>query len=108
MNFLLSCFWLIFVAIFIPVDLPAGGVSFCKDQIPQSKSDGIFFAGYSCNLHSTPSLRDPLISTITVGTPLKIIRSWESPFSNKWLQIEILGLQLTNEPGKARKGWVNV
>ena len=97
--------WFIIVlALLVPLDLPAGG-SYKKDSAYLNfKKSNLFFASNECFLRSSPSFKGNLIRHIPLGTPLRLVRKWKNIDGQIWFQVETYSLDLID---KNIRGWVN-
>ncbi len=92
-----------------PVGLPAGGsVARNKIQICRCDRFSPLFAGTSCFLKAAPLVEAPTLSTLKVGTPLKVIRSWEGPEGESWMQVKLAAIDSTELSSSSRRGWVSI
>ncbi len=96
------------VALIAPVSLPAGGAERRNPEIRQRERSGPFLLSESCVLRSSPYVEAPSLSTLEVGTPLRILRCWHSPDGNSWLQVKIPFSEFVGLDSQARRGWVSV
>tara|TARA_B100000131_G_C17597182_1_gene401819 strand:- start:126 stop:452 length:327 start_codon:yes stop_codon:yes gene_type:complete len=108
MNFLFGLSWLVFAALFVPIDLPAGGLSLNKLPSSQSTKSNILFAGSCCDLFKEPVHGSQVASHLEIGTPLKIIRSWSASDGHTWYQVQQIGLAFLDSPGHFKRGWLHV
>ncbi len=109
MRFFLNWGCLLMLALIAPIALPAGGGTTRKTAIVAYKSSKICFAGDSCEFFSSPHLFAPSLGTFALGTPLKIIRVWDSNKGNRWVQVQLKNSNLIGLPSvKAKRGWIHV
>ena len=108
MGSLLGWGLLLSFALLGPVALPAGGGSIFKEVIRRSEERSPIFAGDSCALRASPSANAPSLRIIQPGTPLRVLRFWQSPEGINWIQIQIVSLDFAEVVGSASRGWVNV
>ena len=79
MRFLFPWSWFILVlALLVPLDLPAGGSSKNKSDYIQINKSDLYFASDKCYLRSSPSSKGSFLRQIPIGTPLRIGRCWET------------------------------
>ncbi len=92
----------------VPVGLPAGGsVTRNKIQICRGDRFSPLFAGTSCSLKAAPLVAAPTLSTLKVGTPLKVIRRWKGPEGESWMQVKVESIDFTELSSSSRRGWVS-
>ncbi|ABX09691.1 conserved hypothetical protein [Prochlorococcus marinus str. MIT 9211] len=109
MKFILKCYWLLLIlGIFAPIDLPVGGTVRNNSDLFQFESSDRYFAGDNCYLRASPSLDSPEIRSIALGTPLRILRSWQSEDKKNWIQVEISSFKLLSSSSQLNRGWLNV
>ena len=110
MLFLLRLSWLIvFFGLFTPLDLPAGGVYRSKIDSLQIETSNRFFAGNNCYLKSSPSANSKALRLMPLGTPLRVIRSWENKArKDSWIQVEIISFLPLQSILESSRGWINV
>ena len=98
--------WLLGIALVIPTTLPAGGA---QESIIQHRKNNIgspIIALKDFKLLSSAHENSSIVTSIQAGTPIKILKIWESNNSGKWL--------LVNVPIKDfnqlfyKRGWVNI
>ena len=107
MRFFLHWGCLLIIALFAPIDLPAGGADRRKTEVIFSKEKEFSFAGNSCVLLCSPSFSSQTLCHINIGTPLRIVRFWENQNGEKWVQVQISTPNLIDMP-LASRGWVNL
>ena len=98
------------LALVAPIDLPAGGsIRREKEVIKDQLVRNFCYAGDSCELYSSPYSKAAKLRHISLGTPLRIVRSWNSADGNTWLQVQVQSPDLTSlSSSKATRGWINV
>jgi len=109
MRFLLRWWWVLVLALFAPVSLPAGGgTDRNKVQILRKDVSGSFFAGNSCFLRPSPFIGVSSIRKINIGTPVKVLHSWKSADGRNWLHIELSSSEMLNFSTAVRRGWIAI
>ena len=103
-NYLINWSWLLSIALFIPVNLPAGGSERNSFEPITSQENLPFFANKSTKLRVTPYLEAPVLRRIRVGDSIKVLRIWESPNGENWLHIQIIAKGFSSN--KAIRGWI--
>ena len=91
-----------------PLDLPAGGLFKENSDFLELKPSGQYFAGSNCSLRYSPYISQKAFQKIQIGTPLKIIRSWQSEDKNNWFQVQISSIDLLSSSIHVNRGWVKI
>ncbi len=113
MTLLIRWGWMLVLALFVPVSLPAGGGTEPRksSQIlrrdPRSGCDPLIGLS-SFSLRASPSSIAPALCNFESGTPLRVLRSWESEDGKSWLMVQIASGNLARLNCSLRRGWVNV
>lgn len=81
--------FVVVVALFAPIDLPAGGV----DRRPamhrvRKLSRGHLLTTHSTSISVSPDSQAPSLDPLDAGEPLYILRYWLSPSQRTWAQVE--------------------
>ena len=98
--------WLLGISLFLPSTLPAGGA---QKSIIEYREDSIsapLIALKGFNLLSSTSENPYIITRVQSGTPVKVIKIWDSPKNEQWLLVTVQVskcFQLLN-----KRGWVNI
>ena len=98
--------WLLCIGLVAPTTLPAGGA---QESIIQHRRNHIgspIIALKEFNLLSSASNHSSVLTRIKTGTPVNVIKVWNSKDSNKWLLVNVLSqnfYQLFYV-----RGWVNI
>ena len=111
MALILSCLrwgWLLSFALLLPIALPAGGAQINRDQIGRFDGSSQIGAGVFCEIRVTPSTSSRVLRTVSIGTPIKILRTWESPLGVNWFHIQISSLPLIDLSVIPKRGWVKL
>ena len=98
--------WLLGIALVVPTTLPAGGAQ--KSNIQQRKNNvsSPIIALKEFNLLSSPSDYSSVLAKIKTGTPVNIMKVWDSKESGKWLLVNVISEDFYQFFYK--KGWVNI
>ena len=83
-------------ALLAPVSLPAGGGNQTQGKIRRSDETMPIFAGENCQLKTSPSVDAPSLRVIQAGTPIRVLRIWQGPDGNNWLQVKIVSLEINH------------
>ena len=99
--------WILGIALFVPVALPAGGAHIRRrvEIIISDNSSANFFAGENCLLQVSPMDEAKTSRKLTLGTPLKALQSWKSLDGKEWLLVK------TSFPEFSRsfkRGWIAI
>jgi len=98
--------WLLCIGLVAPTALPAGGA---QESIIQHRRNNIgspIIALKEFNLLTSASNHSSTLTRVKVGTPVKVIKVWESNESRNWLLVSVL-CQNFNQ-FFYRRGWVEI
>ena len=98
--------WLLGIALVVPTTLPAGGA---QESIIQNRKNNVgspIIALKDFNLLSSASKKSSILTRVKAGTPVKILKIWDSSDREKWLLVNI-SIQDFNQIFYKR-GWVNI
>ena len=98
--------WLLGISLVVPTTLPAGGA---QRSIVQQRKDSItspLIALQEFNLLSSASNNSSTLTRVKAGTPVKIIKVWDSTDREKWLFVNVISQDFYQFFYK--KGWVNI
>ena len=98
--------WLLGIALVVPTTLPAGGA---QESIIQNRKNNVgspILALKDFNLLSSASKNSSILTRVKAGTPVKILKIWDSSDREKWLLVNI-SIQDFNQIFYKR-GWVNI
>ena len=98
--------WLLGIALVVPTTLPAGGA---QESIIQNRKNNVgspIIALKDFNLLSSASEKSSILTRVKAGTPVKILKTWDSSDREKWLLVNI-SIQDFNQLFNKR-GWVNI
>ena len=98
--------WLLGIALVVPTTLPAGGA---QESIIQNRKNNVgspIIALKDFNLLSAASKNSSILTRVKAGTPVKILKIWDSSDRGKWLLVNI-SIQDFNQLFYKR-GWVNI
>ena len=98
--------WLLGIALVVPTTLPAGGA---QESIIQNRKNNVgspIIALNDFNLLSSASKNSSILTRVKAGTPVKILKIWDSSDRGRWLLV-ILSIQDFNQLFYKR-GWVNI
>ena len=98
--------WLLGIALVVPTTLPAGGA---QESIIQNRKNNVgspIIALKDFNLLSSASKNSSILTRVKAGTPVKILKIWDSSDREKWLLVNI-SIQDFNQLFYKR-GWVKI
>ena len=104
-NTFIIWIWLLGISLVIPITLPAGGA---QKSIVEQREISIrspLIALKEFNLLSAADENSSVLISVNAGTPLKVMKVWDSPESGQWLLVSVLSqtyYQLFD-----KRGWVN-
>ena len=98
--------WLLGIALVIPTTLPAGGAQKSNIQYRKDHIRSPIIALKEFNLLSSTYKNSPILTRVKVGTPVNIMKVWDSSDNQKWLLVNVL----TSDSYQFfyKKGWVNI
>tara|TARA_B100000579_G_scaffold369735_1_gene331349 strand:- start:1783 stop:2121 length:339 start_codon:yes stop_codon:yes gene_type:complete len=98
--------WLLGIALIAPTTLPAGGAQ--KSYIQQRKNDisSPIIALKEFNLLSSATKNSSVLTRVKAGTPVNVMKVWDSHNSGKWLLVNVLSQDYYHS--FYQKGWVNI
>ena len=109
MNFISTCLiwtWLLGIALIVPTTLPAGGAQKSTIEHRENKIGSPIIALKEFNLLSSVSEKSSILTRVNIGTPLQVLKVWDSAENGKWLLVNVLSqnsYQFFN-----KRGWINI
>ena len=97
---------LLCIGLVAPATLPAGGA---QESIIQHRRNNIgspIIALKDFNLLTSTSNNSSILTRVTAGTPVKVIKVWESNESRNWLLVSVLCQEF--DQLFYRRGWVEI
>ena len=108
-NFVLRWSWVLGVALFLPVALPAGGGDVFSSESSHTQTfQPLILVDSSFCLKTSPFSNAPDLRKLDIGTPLNVLRAWQDSDGKKWLQVKISSNQMMEFSSFARRGWINI
>ena len=98
--------WLLGIALVVPTTLPAGGAQKSNIQHREDNIRSPIIALKRFDLLSSASHDSFVLTRVEAGTPVNVIKVWDSTDSGKWLLVNVLDQDFYQFFYK--KGWVNV
>ena len=98
--------WLLGISLVVPTSLPAGG---SQKSFIQHREDNIgspLIALKDFNLLSSASENSSILSRVKSGTPVDVLKVWDSSDNGKWLLVNVLSQNFYQLFYK--RGWVNI
>ncbi len=99
--------WLLGISLLVPVTLPAGGAERYKPLIRQRISAEPFLAKSTCELRSSPFSMAPTLRELSLGTPFKVLHSWQGDDGSYWLYVQIFDGDSQHLINSSKRGWLN-
>ena len=98
--------WLLGISLLVPTTLPAGGAQ--KSNIQQRKNNlsSPIIALKEFNLLSSASNNSSILTRVKAGTPVNVMKVWDSNDTGKWLLVNVLSNDFYQFFYK--KGWVKI
>ena len=98
--------WLLCIGLVAPATLPAGGAQESIIQHRRSNIGSPIIAFKEFNLLSSASADSSVLTEVKPGTPINVMKVWDSVDSGKWLLVNVLCQNFYQL--FYRRGWVNV
>ena len=98
--------WLLGIALIVPTTLPAGGAQKSNIQCRKNNISSPIIALKEFNLLSSASTNSSVLAKVKAGTPVNIMKVWESTENGKWLLVNVLSRDFYQFFYK--KGWVKI
>ena len=98
--------WLLCIGLVAPTTLPAGGA---QESIIQHRRNNIgspIIASKEFNLLSSASNNASILTRVKTGTPVNIMKVWDSNDTGTWLLVNVLCQNFYQL--FYRRGWVNI
>ena len=98
--------WLLCIGLVAPTTLPAGGA---QESIIQHRRNNIgspIIALKEFNLLTSASNHSSTLTRVQAGTPVDVLKVWDSKYTGKWLLVNILNQDSYQLFYK--RGWVNI
>ena len=98
--------WLLGISLVVPTSLPAGG---SQKSIIQNRENNIgtpLIALKDFNLLSSASFNSSILSRFQSGTPVNVLKVWDSTDGRKWLLVNVISQDSYQLFSK--RGWVNI
>ena len=97
---------LLLVSLMIPITLPAGGLRKTIIEQREDSSSSPIIAVNEFNLFATTTKNPLVLTSIKAGTPVHVLKEWNSPESGKWLLVNVL-TQSSSHIFHTR-GWIRI
>ena len=98
--------WLLCIGLVAPTTLPAGGAQESIIQHRRNKIGSPIIALKEFNLLSSPTNSPLILTRVKSGTPVNVIKVWDSNDGSQWLLVNVLCQNFYQLFYK--KGWVNI
>ena len=98
--------WLLGISLVVPTSLPAGGSQKSIIQHRENNIESTLIALKDFNLLSSATLNSSIVSRVNSGTPVDVLKAWDSNHSGKWLLVNVLSQNFNQFFYK--RGWVNI
>ena len=108
MIFVLRWTWVLGIALFLPVGLPAGGSENFQLEYSLFEKANSLFISDSCVLKASPCIYAPSLRTLNLGTPLQVLRRYQGKDGNEWIHVRIFSNERMEFDSFVRRGWLNV
>ena len=98
--------WLLFISLVAPASLPAGGAQESTIQHRRNNIGSPIIALKEFNLLSSASINSSILTRVKPGTPVNVMKVWDSNDSGKWLLVTVLCQNFYQL--FYRRGWVKI
>ena len=98
--------WLLGISLVVPTSLPAGGSQKSIIQHRENNIESTLIALKDFDLLSSATLNSSIVSRVESGTPVDVLKVWDSNDSGKWLLVNVLSQNFNQFFYK--RGWVNI
>ena len=98
--------WLLCFALVAPTSLPAGGAQKSVVQYRKNNTGSPIIAWKEFNLLSSASNNSSILTRVKAGTPLNVVKVWDSNQREKWLLVNVLSRN--SYQFFYKRGWVNM
>ena len=98
--------WLLCIGLVAPTTLPAGGAQESIIQHRRNNMGSPIIALKDFNLLNSTSNNSSTLTRVIAGTPVNVIKVWESNESRKWLLVSVLCQRF--DQLFYRRGWVEI
>jgi hypothetical protein len=91
-------------ALIAPVTLPAGGADRRLPEVRRRQTGEPLLSAGARSLRASPERQAPALVRLAADEPLRVLRHWQSPAGERWLQVEAAASPAGLAP--ARRGWL--
>tara|TARA_Y100001968_G_C18861832_1_gene482982 strand:+ start:75 stop:413 length:339 start_codon:yes stop_codon:yes gene_type:complete len=98
--------WLLSISLVVPTTLPAGGAQKSTVQHRENHIGSPLIAFKEFNLLSSADNSSSVLIRVQAGTPVNIVKVWNSHESGKWLLVNVIIRNFDQLFYK--RGWVNI
>ena len=105
-NTFIIWIWLLGISLVVPTSLPAGGSQKSTVQHRENNIESTLIALKDFDLLSSATLNSSIVSRVDSGTPVDLLKVWDSNDSGKWLLVNVLSQNFNQFFYK--RGWVNI
>ncbi len=98
--------WLLALSLLIPITLPVGGIQKTRIEQREGSNSSPIIALNEFKLLSTITNNPLVLTSVKAGTPVNILKEWNSSESGKWLLVNVL----TESSSQIfyKRGWVRI
>ena len=105
-NTFILWIWVLGISLLIPISLPAGGLQKLIIEKRENSASSPLIAYKNFDLLSSARDNSSILARVKVGTPIQVLKVWESSDRSKWLLVSVL-----NDSSRYltyKRGWVNL
>ena len=105
-NNIILWIWLLSVSLLIPITLPVGGLKKTIIEQREGSNSSPIIALNEFKLLSTITKNPLVLTRIKSGTPVNVLKEWNSVETGKWLLVKVL-IESSSQIFHKR-GWVEI
>tara|TARA_Y100001968_G_scaffold222494_1_gene205237 strand:- start:1741 stop:2076 length:336 start_codon:yes stop_codon:yes gene_type:complete len=98
--------WLLGISLLVPTALPAGGAQKSIIETRENSIRSPLIAFKEFNLLSTINDKSTILTRVESGTPVDVLKVWQSPESGTWLLVYVLSQ--SSHQIFSKRGWVSI
>ncbi len=98
--------WLLGISLVLPTSLPAGGFQISIIQQRKNNIGSPIIALKDFNLLSSVSNNSSILARFKAGTPVNVLKVWDSGESGKWLLVNVISQN--SYQSFQQRGWVSI
>ena len=105
-NNIILWIWLLSVSLLIPITLPVGGLKKTIIEQREDSNSSPIIALNEFKLLSTITENPLVLARVKAGTPVNVLKEWNSSESGQWLLVDVL--TESSSHFFLKRGWVRL